>query len=115
MAGQPYMVSVLRTRRFSVTIPAVGDTPATLESLVNAVAAPSDVSDLGRVMGAKIDGMLTAGTARPAITIGDSTVSQPQVVNSGVDWLEPSISEYRLTFVRSSAVPITAVVVLYIG
>lgn len=114
-AGQPYMVSVNRTRRFSVTIPATGGVAATVESLVAAVAISSDAADLSRVMGCKIDALLTVGTDRPAIVVGDSAGSLLQYVGAGKDALEPSINEYRSTFVKSAAAAITAVVVLYIG
>ena len=114
-AGQPYMVSAIRTRRFAITIPAVGGTPATIESLVNAVAASTDASDLSRVLGCKIDGLLTVGTARPAFTVGYDTATQLQYIGAGNDYLEPAIDEYRTAYIRSVAGAITAVVILYIG
>lgn len=114
-AGQPYMVSALRTRRFSITIPAVGNPPATIESLVNAVAAPTDASDLSRVLGCKVDGLLTVGTARPAFTVGYDIATQLQYIGAGNDYLEPAINEYRSSYIRSAAGAITAVVILYVG
>jgi hypothetical protein len=115
MAGQPYMVSSVRTRRFTITIPDTAAPAKTVESLVLAVAAPGDANDLMRVIGCKISGNLTVGTARPAFVAGDVVGTLPQYVLAGADWLEPSLGDYQQTFVKSAATPISAVVVLYIG
>lgn len=114
-AGQPYMVSAFRTRRFTITIPAVGGVADTIENLVKAVAISTDASDLTRVLGCKVSGTLTVGTARAAFTVGDSAASQLQYVNAGADLLEPSMSDYQLAFVKSAAAAFTATVILYIG
>lgn len=114
-AGQPYMVSALRTRRFTINIPDVAGVAATVESLVKAVALPADASDLTRVLGCKILSTLTVGTARAAFTVGDSAASQLQYVNAGADWVEPSVSDYQLGFIKSAAAAFTATVILYIG
>jgi post-segregation antitoxin (ccd killing protein) len=113
-AGQPYMVSAARTRRFTITIPGVG-AAATIESLVAAVATPADLPDLMRVLGCKISGLVTAGTARAAFTVGDTAAAQTQFVAAGSDYLEPAMNDYRSAFIASASTAIVAVVILYVG
>ena len=114
--GQPYMISALRSRRFTITIPASAGTPATIESLVAAVAAAGDVADIATVVGCKIDGLLTSGSNRPAMLVGDSTVSSLQYIAAGEDYNEPTIDEYKKAYVIAAAnATIDAVAILYIG
>lgn len=114
-AGQPYMVSSVRTRRFTISIPDSAAPAKTIESLVLAVSAPADATDLMRVIGCKVSGNLTVGTARPAFVVGDTLATQIQYVLAGADWLEPSLADYQQAFVKAAGAPISAVVVLYIG
>jgi hypothetical protein len=115
-SGQPYMISGIRSRRFSVTIPASSGTALTIEAMVAAVAAAADAPDLASVIGCKIDGLLTVGTDRPAITVGDVVGTMLQYVGAGDDYNEPTVNEYKTSFVKAAAnSAITAVVVLYVG
>lgn len=114
--GQPYMVSAIRTRRFTITIPASAGVATTIEALVAAVAAVADAPDLTRVLGAKIESLLTAGTNRPAILVGDAIATCIQYIAAGASFNEPSINEYKEAYIKAAAnATIDAVVVLYIG
>ena len=116
MSGQPYYTNAIRARRFSVTIPASSGTAKTIEEMVADVDAATDAPDLKRVLGVKIDGLLTGGSDRPAINIGDVAGTMLQCVAAGKDYTEPAIDEYKTAYIKAVAnSPITATVILYIG
>ncbi len=116
-SGQPYLVSAVRSRRFIIAIPASAGTALTIEAMVAIVAAAADAADLARVVGCKIDGLIVAGTDRPAITVGDVAGTMIQYVGAGDDFNEPTIDEYNKAFIKAAANAAisTAVAILYIG